>query len=187
MAEAATSFKFFFVDELPDYDSTQLIPKKGDATMALTVLQRAVETLSRTNFTAEELETALRSDAESLGVKVGQMFQPIRVAVCGQKAAPPLFETLEVVGQKTSLKRIKKAMEILKDNFSKGDTTIDIVGFSRGAALALEFANEIHDKGVNGQKEPSIRFIGIWDTVASFGLPGNNINLGIHIGVMVTV
>jgi glutaminyl-tRNA synthetase len=31
------------------------------------------------------------------------MFQPIRVAVCGRKNAPPLFETLEVLGRETTL------------------------------------------------------------------------------------
>ena len=80
-------------------------------------------------------------------------------------------------------KRVGEAMEVLKKNFERGDTTIDITGFSRGAALALEFANEIYEEGVNGVKEPPIRFVGIWDTVASFGIPGNNINLGFHLTV----
>ncbi len=44
-------------------------------------------------------------------MKAGQMFQPIRVAVCGRKNAPPLFETLEVLGQETTLKRIGQALE----------------------------------------------------------------------------
>ncbi len=80
-------------------------------------------------------------------------------------------------------KRVREAMNALERNFKKGDTTIDIIGFSRGAALALEFANEILEEGVHGVKEPSIRFLGIWDTVASFGIPGNNINLGFHLTV----
>jgi glutamyl-tRNA synthetase len=37
------------------------------------------------------------------------MFQPIRVAVCGRKNAPPLFETLEVLGKQTTLARIEQA------------------------------------------------------------------------------
>jgi uncharacterized protein (DUF2235 family) len=84
-------------------------------------------------------------------------------------------------------KRIREAMKALEKNFKKGDTAIDITGFSRGAALALEFANEILEKGVDGVKEPPIRFLGIWDTVASFGIPGNNINLGFHLAVPVNV
>jgi len=38
------------------------------------------------------------------------MFQPIRVAVCGRKNAPPLFETLEVLGKETTLKRIEEGL-----------------------------------------------------------------------------
>ena len=38
------------------------------------------------------------------------MFQPIRVAVCGRKNAPPLFETLEVLGREKTLARIREAV-----------------------------------------------------------------------------
>jgi len=82
--------------------------------------------------------------------------------------------------------RIEEAMEKLQENFNNGDEIIDIIGFSRGSALALEFANSVYDDGVekNGTNiKPGIRFIGLWDTVASFGLPGNNVNLGYNLNV----
>jgi glutamyl-tRNA synthetase len=41
------------------------------------------------------------------------MFQPIRVAVCGRKNAPPLFETLEVLGREKTLNRIEEALKML--------------------------------------------------------------------------
>jgi uncharacterized protein (DUF2235 family) len=77
--------------------------------------------------------------------------------------------------------RVKKARKRLAANFARGDTTIDIVGFSRGAALALHFANKIDDKGVDtteGKVFPKIRFLGLWDTVASFGAPDVPANIG---------
>jgi glutamyl-tRNA synthetase len=40
------------------------------------------------------------------------MFQPIRVAVCGRKNAPPLFETLEVLGRDIVLHRLDSALSI---------------------------------------------------------------------------
>ena len=70
--------------------------------------------------------------------------------------------------------RVGEALEQLDRNFADGDRTIDIVGFSRGAALALHFANEIQEE--KGGAE--IRFLGLWDVVASFGIPGNDINIG---------
>jgi glutamyl-tRNA synthetase len=103
---------FFFADRLAPYDAAELIPKKGDAAMARRVLEKARGVLASpaTEFTHDGLETALRAAAESLGIKAGQMFEPVRVAVCGRKTAPPLFGTLEVLGRETCLPRIEQAL-----------------------------------------------------------------------------
>lgn len=78
--------------------------------------------------------------------------------------------------------RVRKARRRLEANFKKGDTDIDIVGFSRGAALALHFANKIDAKGVELEEGkvvfPKIRFLGLWDTVAAFGAPDVPANIG---------
>jgi glutamyl-tRNA synthetase len=110
LQDVVTVADFFFVDELPPYDSAELIPQKGDAAMALRVLQRAREVLPATEFNHQSLDETLRAAAGGLGVKAGQMFQPIRVAVCGRKNAPPLFETMTVLGRETCLKRIDAAI-----------------------------------------------------------------------------
>jgi glutamyl-tRNA synthetase len=104
---------FFFADRLAPYDSAELIPKKGDAALARKVLEKARETLATAGFTHDGLEASLRAAADSLGIKAGQMFEPIRVAVCGRKTAPPLFGTLEVLGRDVSLSRIAQAIEKL--------------------------------------------------------------------------
>ena len=114
LAEVATAADFFFVPQLPPYDPAELIPQKGDAKMALAVLERAREVLAGTEFTHDALEQALRAAAGPLGVKAGQMFQPVRVAVCGRKNAPPLFETLAVLGRETTLERIDQAIGKLR-------------------------------------------------------------------------
>ena len=69
--------------------------------------------LARTAFEHQALETALRAAAGNMKLKAGQMFQPIRVAVCGRKVAPPLFGTLEVLGRETCLHRIDQAIRKL--------------------------------------------------------------------------
>ncbi len=104
---------FFFLDELAPYDPAELIPQKGDKALALAVLSAAREILADATFSHSGLEAALRGGAERLNIKAGQMFQPIRVAVCGRKNAPPLFETLEVLGRDTCLKRIHQAIGML--------------------------------------------------------------------------
>ena len=77
------------------------------------VLTRAREVLAQTEFKHDPLDQALRAAAQEMGSKAGQMFQPIRVAVCGRKNAPPLFETLEVLERETTLARIDEAIKKL--------------------------------------------------------------------------
>ena len=114
LRDVLTAADFFFVSELAPYDAAELIPQKGDAAMAQKALVRAREVLASTEFKHDALDQALRGAAQELGLKAGQMFQPIRVAVCGRKNAPPLFETLEVLGKETTLTRIGQALQKLK-------------------------------------------------------------------------
>jgi glutamyl/glutaminyl-tRNA synthetase len=109
--EVLTVGDFFFVDQLPDYDVNELIPQKGDLAMARKSLEKAREVLPNVEFKHDPLDQALRGAAQELGLKAGQMFQPIRVAVCGKKNAPPLFETLEVLGKEKVLERVGQAIE----------------------------------------------------------------------------
>jgi glutamyl-tRNA synthetase len=104
---------FFYTDELAPYDPQELIPQKGDAPLASRVLRRALAVLETAEFTHAGLDAALRAAAAELQVKPGQMFQPIRVAVCGRKVAPPLFETLEILGRETCLRRVAQAIALL--------------------------------------------------------------------------
>ncbi|MEP7351700.1 MAG: glutamate--tRNA ligase [Acidobacteriota bacterium] len=103
---------FFFLPTVHP-DPLELIPQKGDAAMAALVLQEAEVALAEATFTHDGLDAALRASAEKLKIKAGQMFQPIRVAVCGRKNAPPLFETLEVLGKDICLERIAAARKLL--------------------------------------------------------------------------
>jgi glutamyl-tRNA synthetase len=115
LAEVTTVADFFFLADLAPYDINELIPQKGDLAMAASVLEQAESILATAEFSHDGLDQALRAGAEQLKVKAGQMFQPIRVAVCGRKNAPPLFETLEVLGRQTCLARIAEARTRLKE------------------------------------------------------------------------
>jgi len=110
LSEAPAAADFFFLKELAPYDPTELIPPKGgDAAMARRVLSHVLEVLPGVTFDHDSLDHALRQAAASLGLKAGQAFQPIRVAVCGRKNAPPLFETMAVLGRDLCLARIRQA------------------------------------------------------------------------------
>jgi glutamyl-tRNA synthetase len=110
LRDAPSAADFFFLSQLAPYDTAELIPSKGgDAAMARRVLQHALEVLPAVNFDHDSLDQALRAAATHLGLKAGQAFQPIRVAVCGRKNAPPLFETMAVLGRDVCLDRIRQA------------------------------------------------------------------------------
>ncbi len=111
LRDVLTAADFLLVAQLPPYDPGELVPQNGDAKLALAVLKQARELLARTEFSHQELEQTLRSAAQQTGIKAGQMFRPIRVAVCGRKNAPPLFETLEVLGREKTLERIDQAIQ----------------------------------------------------------------------------
>ena len=75
--------------------------------------------------------------------------------------------------------RIEEALEQLGQNIEAGDDVIDIIGFSRGAALAVHFANQIGEL----PGAPPVRFLGLWDCVPSFGIANIDVNLGWELGL----
>jgi glutamyl-tRNA synthetase len=114
LRDAVSAADFFFVDKLAPYDPAELIPQKGDAALARRVLETALRVLPATTFDHDSLDKTLREAAASLGLKAGPMFQPIRVAVCGRKNAPPLFETMVVLGSDVCIERIREAEKNLQ-------------------------------------------------------------------------
>jgi len=76
-------------------------------------------------------------------------------------------------------RRVRQAIDRLENNFETGDTVVDVIGFSRGAALAVSFANELAGK----LPRVSIRFMGLWDVIGQFGAPGRRFNAGHDLGM----
>jgi uncharacterized protein (DUF2235 family) len=92
-------------------------------------------------------------------------------ALVGTKAA----EAFGIGGHR----RVRQMFDRLENNFEHGDTVVDVVGFSRGAALAVSFANELAGK----LPRVTIRFMGLWDVVGQFGAPGRRFNAGHDLGM----
>ena len=89
------------------------------------------------------------------------------------------------------LPRLDEAYDALCARWVAGDTVIDIVGFSRGAATTLDFCHIIQDRGIRKpgtdivvEAAPTIRFVGVWDVVGAFGLAllgATDLNIGHHL------
>ena len=115
LGEAADLTAFFFEDGLT-YQPVQLRVKGLSADAARSGLEQARDRLSNlAEWSHETLESALRQLATDLGVKTGQLFGLLRVAVTGRTIAPPLFETMAVLGPERTLRRISAALEVMPD------------------------------------------------------------------------
>jgi len=86
------------------------------------------------------------------------------------------------------LARIKEGYDHLCRAWIAGDHAIDIIGFSRGAATTLDFSHYLQERGIRDpntgqviEPDPQIRFLGVWDVVAAFGL-ANLGNEALNIG-----
>lgn len=73
----------------------------------------ALQTLD--SFKAEHLENALRSITDRSGEKAATLIHAVRLAVTGFAVSPGLFELLVLLGKETVLRRLKKALDYLKD------------------------------------------------------------------------
>jgi len=91
------------------YAPELLHPRKGgpaEARTALAAAKSVLAELSDAEFSAELLEQRCRAAAEEAGMKAGDFFSPIRVAVTGRTVSPPLFGSLELIGRERALARI---------------------------------------------------------------------------------
>ena len=64
-------------------------------------------------WTAEALEPALRTLAESRGLAAGKIFTPLRVAVTGLSVSPGIFDVLTLIGRDRCLERLARTIDML--------------------------------------------------------------------------
>ncbi|MBO7107530.1 MAG: glutamate--tRNA ligase, partial [Verrucomicrobia bacterium] len=99
---------FYFTENLV-YSPEILSEFNEEACSRLKIL---VDRYSATSdFSAANLEVILKGLAKELGIKVGPLVHPLRLAVTAAKSGPSLYHLMEVLGKDRTLKRIKTAME----------------------------------------------------------------------------
>jgi len=114
LSEVAGYCDFFFTDDL-HYSDEELLGKAyaGRPADAKAALERVAAIVADGAWSHEALEQAMRALAGELGVKAGDLFSLVRVAVTGRRVSPPLFETMEIVGRERCLARLRRAVEAL--------------------------------------------------------------------------
>jgi glutamyl-tRNA synthetase len=104
---------FFFVKDVVYNDDAVkkvLLSEKSKDTARL-VLTTSVERLkNQQDFSSDALEKYARDLAVEKGIKTGQVFHPIRVAVSGRTQGPSLFHMMELMGKDEVVRRISVAV-----------------------------------------------------------------------------
>lgn len=110
LAELPQLADFFFLDEL-EYDVSLLLGRGLDAASAARAIRVAMQRLEVVEgWKADSLEDTLRPLAAELSLSTGDLFGLLRVATTGRTAAPPLFQTMEVLGKQRCLTRLGTAL-----------------------------------------------------------------------------
>ena len=100
---------FFFLDEL-QYDTSLLLSSGLDLTQATTSIEVAIQKLEIIkDWKASSLESILRPLSAELNLSTAKFFGLLRVAITGRTAAPPLFQTMAVLGRERCLERLRVA------------------------------------------------------------------------------
>ncbi len=104
LLELSQAAEFLYSDgpRALDEAAAKLLSPEGRA--ALTAVLPALE---GTDWTGRALEDAARTHAESQGLKLGQVAQPLRAALTGKASSPPLFEMMALLGRAESLNRLR--------------------------------------------------------------------------------
>jgi glutamyl-tRNA synthetase len=76
------------------------------------LLGKVVERFERfPSFSKEKWEESFKKLVEEEGIKMGELAQPVRVALTGRTASPGLFDVMEVLGRDRTLLRLRKGIE----------------------------------------------------------------------------
>ncbi|RLB03585.1 MAG: glutamate--tRNA ligase [Deltaproteobacteria bacterium] len=112
LSEMADMMDFYLLEEI-EYEPKAA--KKFLKPSMIPVFEDLIRKLDKLDeFTEQELEQIFRGTSEELGVKLGKIAQPVRVALTGRTASPGLFEVIDILGKKRTIRRLEAALEYMK-------------------------------------------------------------------------
>ncbi|MEA2640193.1 MAG: glutamyl-tRNA synthetase [Chloroflexota bacterium] len=114
LSEITELTDFLLTDDV-HYDAAALVPKGVTSEQMIPALERSRELVASFDpFEAASLEAAFRTLSDELGLKAGQLFMSIRLAITGKTATPPLFDTMVVLGRQRTVDRLAAAVARLR-------------------------------------------------------------------------
>jgi glutamyl-tRNA synthetase len=113
LAEVPRLADFFFLDEL-QYETSSLLGKGLSGVSAIEAIETPLKRLGSLEvWDAKSIEDVLRPLATELDLGTGKFFGLLRVAITGRTAAPPLFQTMAVLGREKCFERLTTALHKL--------------------------------------------------------------------------
>jgi len=117
LIEMADKSMFYYLDNISYDEKAARKFLKPAALEPLSILQDQLTLLDP--FTEKGLEEAFKHVMETLGLKLGKIAQPVRVALTGESASPGIFEIIEILGKEKVMDRIRKAIEFIETKRSE--------------------------------------------------------------------
>ncbi|NLG50625.1 MAG: glutamate--tRNA ligase [Chloroflexi bacterium] len=121
LADAPASLEFFFREPDPGaclelLRANRFARKHSPAELgaALASALAALRGIEADGWSAEHLEQVLDAETARLGWKRAELLMPLRIAVSGREATPPLFDTLACLGQPATLRRLAAVVGMLE-------------------------------------------------------------------------
>jgi len=108
LKEMAAASRFFF--EAPASYDVKAASKHLTKDTAPFVEQSIAALASESRWDAPAIHQAIQAVADSAGVTLGKIAQPLRVAVSGGTVSPPIDRTLEILGRDETLGRLRRAL-----------------------------------------------------------------------------
>ena len=104
----------FFAEGMPDISEKSFEFKKLEPNDVKKYLQFVLWRLeSQNDWHRDVLEEVFSELAKSLGIKIRELLGPVFIAFSGKSAAPPLFDSMAIVGPDLTRARIRHALNIL--------------------------------------------------------------------------
>ncbi len=112
LIELANSLRYYISEDV-EYNEKAKIKFLNEKSLPY-LIELKDSLVSISDFSALEIEKVFTSIIEKHGIKLGNLAQPVRVAMTGKTESPGIFEVLEIVGKEMTLKRLEKAIKTIE-------------------------------------------------------------------------
>ncbi len=111
LIELAESLRYYISEDIEYQEKAKAKFLTEKNLPYLTELRASLEALD--SFTIPGIEKVFHSIVEKHGIRLGNIAQPVRVAMTGKTESPGIFEVLEISGKEKTLRRLERAIQVI--------------------------------------------------------------------------